>query len=205
MQFLMQQKMLTVTLVVLQLFMQVALVMPTPLWAQVLDTDPPRIDFKPVVEGLKGDSQVFSATVSDDLELADVVLHYRLDGESVYQNRTMTPIGSTGIFTTTVKIDDSVDVIQYYIEATDKAGNRTLQGFAFDPIERQLLESQVPAAQLARLEEPAPGLSTGRKILYGVLGLIVVGALASAASGSGSGTGGSSQTVPVTITVRPLP
>ena len=147
---------------------------------------------------------MFSATVSDDRDVADVLLHYRLDDESVYQNRTMTPIGSTGIFTTTLKIDDTVDTIQYYIEATDKAGNRTLQGFAFDPIERQLVERQVPAAQLSREEEePAQGLSTGRKILYGVLGLVVVGALASAAGGSGSG--GSSATVPVTITVGPLP
>ncbi len=204
MQFFIQRRLLSVTLIVLQLFMQVTLVMPSRSWAQTLDTDPPRIDFKPVVEGLKGDSQVFSATVSDDREVADVLLHYRLDDESIYQNRTMAPIGSTGIFTTTLKIDDTVDVIQYYIEATDKAGNRTLQGFAFDPIERQLVERQVPAAQLAREEEePVQGLSTGRKILYGVLGLVVVGALASAAGGSDSG--GSSATVPVTITVGPLP
>lgn len=203
MQFFIQQRMLTVTLVALQLFMQVMLVMPSSSWAQSLDTDPPTIDFKPVVEGMKGDSQVFSATVSDDREVAAVLLHYRLDDESEYQNRTMTPIGTTGIFTTTVRIDNSVDVIQYYIEATDTAGNRTLQGFAFDPIERQLLGGQVPAAEPAREVEPAPGMSTGRKILYGVLGLIVVGALASAAGGSGGGSG--TPTVPVTINVGPLP
>ncbi len=203
MQFLIQRRLLTVALVVLQMFTQVALVMPSQAWAQTLDTDPPRIDFQPVVEGLKGDSQVFSATVTDDREVASVLLHYRLDNESVYQNRAMSPIASTGIFTTTLKIDDVVDTVQYYIEATDVAGNRTLQGFAFDPIERQLIDHQVPAAQLTREEVPAPGMSTSRKILYGVLGLVVVGALASAAGGSGSD--GSSATVPVTITVRPLP
>ncbi len=133
MQFFIQRRLLTVTLVALQMFMQVALVMPSQSWAQTLDTDPPRIDFKPVVEGLKGDSQVFSATVSDDREVADVLLHYRLDDESVYQNRTMTPIGSTGIFTTTLKIDDTVDAIQYYIEATDKAGNRPCRGLRLTP------------------------------------------------------------------------
>lgn len=192
------------TLVVLQMFMQVTLLMPSQSWAQTLDTDPPRIDFKPVVEGRKGDSQVFSATVSDDREVAGVQLHYRLDDESIYQNRTMNPIGSTGIFTTTLKIDDTVDVIQYYIEATDLAGNRTLQGFAFDPIERQLVERIVPAAQLAMDEkEPAQGLSTGRKIVYGVLGLLVVGALAGAAGGGGSD--GSAPQVDVTIISDPLP
>ena len=203
MQFLIQRRWLTVALVALQMFMQVALVMPSQAWAQTLDTDPPQIDFKPVVEGLKGDSQVFSATVTDDREVASVLLHYRLDSESVYQNRAMSPIASTGIFSTTLKVDDAVETIQYYIEATDRAGNRTLQGFAFDPIERQLVERQVPAAQVTREVEPAQGMSTGRKILYGVLGLVVVGALASAAGGSDSG--GSTQTVPVTITVGPLP
>lgn len=202
MQFLIQRRLLTAALVVLQMFMQVALVIPSQAWAQTQDTDPPRIDFKPVVEGLQGDSQVFSATVTDDQEVASVVLHYRLDSDSVYQNRTMSPIASTGIFSTTLKIDDAVTTIQYYIEATDKAGNRTLQGFAFDPIERQLVERQIPAAQLTREVEPEQGMSTGRKILYGVLGLVVVGALASAAGGSDSG---SSPTVPVTITVGPLP
>lgn len=200
MQFMIRQRMLTSAVVVLQLFM---LVMPSSSWAQTLDTDPPRIDFKPVVEGLKGDSQVFSATVSDDKEVEAVMLHYRLDNESVYQNRTMSPIGSTGIFSTTLKVDKTVEVIQYYIEATDKAGNRTLQGFAFDPIERKLLDRQVPAAQTSNTV-PEPGMSTGRKILYGVLGLVVVGAIASAAGGSDSG-GSSAPDVPVTITVSPLP
>lgn len=204
MQFLIRQRMLTTAVVALQLFMQVMLVMPSSSWAQTLDTDPPRIDFKPVVEGLKGDSQVFSATVSDDREVASVMLHYRLDNESTYQNRTMSPIGSTGIFSTTLKVDSTVEVIQYYIEAMDEAGNRTLQGFAFDPIERQLLDRQVPAAQTATTV-PEPGMSTGRKILYGVLGLVVVGALASAAGGSGDSGGSSNPDVPVTITVRPLP
>ncbi|ASJ72366.1 hypothetical protein [Granulosicoccus antarcticus] len=203
MQFLIRQRMLTSAVVALQLFMQVMLVMPSSSWAQTLDTDPPRIDFKPVVEGLKGDSQVFSATVSDDQEVSAVMLHYRLDNESVYQNRTMSPIGSTGIFSTTLKVDKTVEVIQYYIEATDKAGNRTLQGFAFDPIERKLLDRQVPAAQTTDVV-PEPGMSTGRKILYGVLGLVVVGAIASAAGGSDSG-GSSAPDVPVTITVSPLP
>lgn len=203
MQFFIRRRWVTVILVVLQVFLQVALVTPSHSWAQTPDTDPPRIDFKPVVEGLKGDSQVFSATVSDDREVADVLLHYRLDDESVYQNRSMTPIGSTGIFTTTLKIDDTIDTVQYYIEATDKAGNRTLQGFAFDPIERQLVERQVPANQQASSErESSQGLSTGRKILYGVLGLVVVGALAGAAGSGGSDS--SSPQVDVTIIADPL-
>lgn len=202
MQSAIQRRVLTLTLSILHVIMQVVLVLPRDSWAQELDTDPPVIEFKPVAEGVKGDSQVFTATVTDDRSLESVVLHYRTDGESLYQNREMEALGSTAIFTTTIVTDERTDVIQYYIEATDAAGNRTLQGFAFDPVERTLVERATEVAEAPPQVVPG-GMSTRSKILYGVLGVVVVGALASAAGGGGGG--GESPQVDVTIEVDPLP
>lgn len=203
MQSFFQGRSLTMTLAGLQVLMQVMLVMPTKAWAQDFDSSPPVIDARPVEQGNKGENQVFTATVTDDKGVASVLLHYRLDGESVYQDRRMEPIGTTGIYSTTLPTDKDVDAIQYYIEATDLAENRTLQGFAFDPMERTLVERAVTAVNTPAVEVPAPGMSTRRKILYGVLGVVVVGAIASAGGGSSSG-GGSDSNVDVTITVEPL-
>lgn len=187
----------------LHIFMQVMLVVPANAWAQDIDSSPPVIDSRAVEMGIKGENQVFTATVTDDKGVVSVILHYRLDAESLYQDRRMEPIGTTGIYSTTVATDSTVDAIQYYIEAIDAAENRTLQGFAFDPMERQLSERTVPVAQTPAVEAPEPGLSTGRKILYGVLGLVVVGALASAGGGGGS-SGSTDEPVDVTIVVEPL-
>ncbi len=205
MQSLLQSRFLTMTLAGLQVFLQVMLVMPTKAWSQDLDSSPPVIESRAVEQGFKGETQVFTATVTDDRGVASVFLHYRLDGESVYQDRRMEQLGSTSIYSTSLSTDSDVDAIQYYIEATDLAENRTLQGFAFDPIERQLVDRAVPAADVPAVEAPAPGMSTGRKVLYGVLGLVVVGALASAAGGSSSSGGSSEPGVDVTIVVEQLP
>lgn len=205
MQSFLQGRILTMTLASLQVFMQVMMVMPAKSWAQDLDSSPPVIESRPVEQGIKGENQVFTATVTDDKGVASVFLHYRLNGESVYQDRRMEPLGSTGIYSTTLSTDSDVDAIQYYIEATDLAENRTLQGFAFDPMERELTERATPAAQKPAVEAPSPGMSTKRKILYGVLGLVVVGALASAGGSGGGSGGGSDPNVDVTITVEPLP
>lgn len=203
MQSFLHGRILMMALAGLQVFMQVMLVVPTNAWAQEIDSSPPAIDSRPVETGFKGENQVFTATVTDDKGVESVILHYRLDGESVYQDRRMEPIGTTGIYSTTVSTDASVDAIQYYIEATDLAENRTLQGFAFDPMERQLAERSVAVADTPAVEAPEPGMSTGRKILYGVLGLVVVGALASAGGGGGS-SGAGNESVDVTIVVEPL-
>lgn len=202
MQSLVKGRKLTSPLIVLQIFLQLSLVLPGPALAQVLDTSPPVIDFRAVEEGYKGDSQVFSVTVTDDRAVAAVILHYRLDSESTYQTRRMGVLGTTSIYTTTVSIAESVDSIQYYIEATDVVGNRTLQGFAFDPLQRQLVERQAAVAETSQADSPS-GLSTRTKVLYGILGLVVVGALASAAGGGGSDS--EAPGVDVTIVVEPLP
>ncbi len=199
---------ITSLVAILQLVMSVLWVLPvSSVQAQGIDSEPPIIEFEAVDQGFIEDSQVFTATVSDDTEVQVVTLYYRFNSEELYKNRRMEMLGSSGIYTTTIGTDlapEGTTAIQYYLEALDGASNRTLQGFAFDPIERELIEVPVAVAVAEPAAAPARvGISTGRKILYGVLGVIVVGAIASASS---SGGGGDSQPgVPITINVQELP
>jgi len=200
------RRLLTSLVALLQLSMSILWVWPAAVaHAQDIDSEPPAIVFEAVSQGYFGDSQVFTATVSDDTSVEAVTLYYRFNADSQYENREMKMLGSTDIYTTTIDSDsvpDGATSIQYYMEALDGASNRTLQGFAFDPIERKLIEA--PAAVTRTAVAPVEvRMSTGRKIVYGVLGIVVIGAIASAASG-----GGSSDTppgVPVTVNVQELP
>lgn len=199
------RRVLTHLLALLHLMMSLMWILPaTSAHAQsAADSEPPVIDFEAVSEGYAGDSQVFTATVSDDTNVEVVTLYYRFSEDALYANRIMSPLGSSGIYTTTIETDVApagTTSIQYYMEALDSAGNRTLQGFAFDPIERELVDTPVAVAESASAPVVA-GMSTGRKIVYGVLGLVVVGAIASSAGGGG----GSDPGVPVTINVQELP
>lgn len=200
-------------LICLPISLSCVLLYSTPLAAQSLDTEPPKITFDTVEEARKGDSQVFTVTATDNVGIESLDIFYRTNPERQYTIASMSKVGSTDLYSFTLRasaISGSVDVIQYYIEAKDAEGNRTLQGFSFDPLERVLLER--PAATVADVAQPDTestsligSLSTTQKILYGVLGVVVVGALVSAANSGGDDGGSSSATgVPLTITVAPL-
>lgn len=186
------------------------LVVASPGIAQDDDRVPPVISFEPLAEGRRGDTQVFSARVDDaDGAIERVTFHYRPAGTSAYTTREMTAIPGTDIYT--VSVDDlgpEVEAVQFYFDAVDAAGNRSIEGFAFDPLERLLVGPDVPVqAEVDEGAAPieADGLSTRRKILYGVLGVVAVGAIAAAAGGGSDGGGGDDGgTVPVTIVADPL-
>ncbi len=172
--------------------------------AQTTDSEPPVIDMEIVSEGVRGETQVFSATVTDNLAVTTVVFHYRFDGETDYSSSEMALIPNTNVYTASVEPDgSSPNAIEYYIEARDGGDNRTLQGFSFDPLDRTLV-SQAAIASSSSSE--GISLSTNRKIVYGVLGLLVLGALAASSSGSSGGSsGGPGPSVPTQIVVEPFP
>ena len=194
-----------ILMVFFHLSMAVLSTMPRMGLAQTKDIDPPTIDFEAIAKGITGDKQVFAATVIDDVAVQSVQLFYRFGEDMQYLNRDMTLLGSSGIYTATL---DSVEVpkdtkfIQYYLEAADGAGNRSLQGFAFDPLERELVSAT--AVPVSSPNEPIAtnGLSLNKKILFGAIGILVLGVLASSSGGSG---GASAAGVPVTVVVDQLP
>jgi len=180
--------------------------------AQSLDVDPPTIELELVEEGVRGETQVFSATVTDNDQIASMTLHYRFGADSSYISTPMSVIAGTSIYTASIDTNDTAaGVIQYYMEARDAGDNRTVQGFAFDPFERTLVDEGFNAAAestaVSEPEAPAvvPGMSTQRKVAYGLIGLLVVGGLASAlGGGDSSGGGGQGDRIDVIIeTPRP--
>lgn len=204
----------------MQIFL--ALAVAPPALAQDVDREAPVVTFEPLEQGRRGDTQVFSANVSDTVGVEAVRLFYRLDPDGTYRSVPMNVLAGTSIYSASIEsIDRDVDVIQYYIEARDASGNRTVEGFAFDPLERKLVErvalsdqgAPVGGAIVTDKERIETGMSTGRKVLYGVLGIVAVGALASLASGGGGGDGGGASSGPindqpsqvrVTVIVDPL-
>ena len=117
----------------------------------------------------------------------------------------MSLLGDSGIYTVkleSAELPDQANLIQYYLEATDIVGNRALQGFAFDPLERLLVSESVAAVPPASEPFVSGSLSLTRKVIYGAVGLLLVGVLAAASGGGGSG---SSAGVPVTVVVDQLP
>lgn len=211
MQFSSSRRFFTGCLAALQLFVAVISVAPLSASAQSIDSEPPVVDFQPVDEGVLGESQVFTTTVSDNEGVSSVVLHFRLDSDSAYVAREMQVLSGTDIYTTTIETNDAgedVTSIQYFIEAKDYSGNRSLEGFAFNPVERLLSVRELATnsgnsnTSGESSSMPSTGMSTRQKVLLGLLGVVVVGALASSSS---SGGGGASEPgVDVTIVVDPI-
>ena len=179
---------------VLHLVFSVLVVMPSLSHAQAVDVEPPTIDLEVVNEGVLGETQVFSATVADNNELLSMTLHYRLGTEGSYQSVPMSAIAGTSIYTASVDTANaSSSIIQYYMEARDTGGNRTVQGFAFDPFERTLVEESPAIVADSSTTVPAvvpvtsQPMSNRKKILYGVLGVLIVGGIASSVGGSSGG------------------
>lgn len=212
MQFSSSKRFFSGCLAALQMMVAVVSVAPVSTWAQAVDSEPPVIDYQPVEEGIAGDGQVFTASVSDNQGVRSVILHYRLDAVGPYESRDMQLLSGTDIYTTTIETRDAapgVSAIQYFIEASDNAGNRTHEGFAFVPNERVLLAqpsviAENPGTPASSTSTPAVGMSTQKKILYGVLGVVAVAALASASSSSSGATSSEEPGVDLTVVVDPL-
>jgi len=158
-----------------------------------------------VEEGVRGETQVFSATVTDDNQVLSMTLHYRFGNDSAYEAVPMSVIQGTSIYTASIDTNDTTaSAIQYYMEAKDAGGNRTVQGFAFDPFERLLSDEKAVVADSTAAEPvvvvPPPPRSLARKISYGLIGLLVLAGLASAAGGS-SGGGNTTGTGDVELTI----
>lgn len=202
-----------------QILLSCSLFLSVPAYSQTLDTEPPEIGLDSVSEARKGDSQVFTISATDDSEISDLTVFIRQGTTGEFVSAQMMRIGNTDLFTYTLSAESiapDIDVIQYYFDARDAAGNRTLQGFSFDPLQRNLIDSGVTLAEStppsnSPSNESTPllgSLSTTQKVVYGAVAIVVVGALIAAASGGG-GSGGSGgnpgdEFTPVTIISDPL-
>lgn len=173
--------------------------------SDLIDVEPPLIEHA-ITDAVEASSrQSFVATVVDDAELDNVSLYYRFQDDPAYGVVPMQRVSysSTYIAHIPTNLDDARN-IEYYIQAQDKAGNRTVRGYAFNPLLREINR---PLAAV----EPAPtsastsmfeSIGKRKTALYVVLGVLAVGAIASSVdSGSDPGPSCPNDVCTINITV----
>jgi len=150
----------------------------------------PLIEHEVIPQGSPGVTQEFNASVVDDESLAEVTLFYRFKGDPKFKSVTMEPIASSSVHTASVETSrgDNRD-IEYYIRATDRAGNRVIKGYAFDPLIRKMGQA-APVARSNSTESQASSGKSRRNLIYIGLGVLAVGAIAAAAGNGDSEPGG---------------
>jgi len=172
-----------------------------------IDVQAPVIELVPMAEAEADDVQVFTVQAADNEILKDVILYYRRDGQRPYQQAPMKQIGSSGYYVANIKTNPTdLRGFQYYIQARDENGNRTVEGFAFDPYTRSLIENRSYAAQQVLTPSSAPIVNatetTSRiKWWHLALGVLAAGAIASTV---GSDDGNSRDLAPLTINLSGL-
>ncbi|MBX2881401.1 MAG: hypothetical protein KTR32_15765 [Granulosicoccus sp.] len=152
--------------------------------AQTVDTTPPVIELEELIEGVADLSQVFTVQIAEESTLQDATLYYRRAGEQPYLSAPMEPLGNSGYYSVTIETDpNDLRAIEYYVQARDEAGNRSVSGYAFEPYVRSLRIAD-PITQSTEIDsgpepEPAPpSLLQNRWVQIG-LGILAVGITAS--------------------------
>lgn len=190
-----------------------------------LDREQPVIQHTAGTQGIAGDPQTFSARVTDNRSVAEVVLFARASELQPFSAIRMNAEQGSNDYRATITTDAGQLRVEYYFTATDVAGQKTLSGFPYSPYIRTLLTNENTAGlqqKESALKSPTSKSSSGggKKWLYVVLGVLAVGAIAAASggdSGASTSNGGGLESdpgnntpsttgpgVPVTINV-PLP
>jgi len=178
-----------------------------PAYAQGADTFAPIIELEEMAESVADRTQVFTVQIAEDELLKDATLYYRREGQLPFTPAPMEPLGDTGYFSVSIPTSTTdLRTIEYYVQARDEAGNRTVSGFAFDPYKRMLtasiknksIESSSNTKPLAEPPSVNPPLLKRRWVQI-TLGVLAVGALASLASDNG---GSDSEVVPLTFNLQ---
>lgn len=174
-----------------------------------VDTTPPVIELEELADGVADSTQVFTAQIAEETELQDATLYYRRNGQEPYTAALLRALGNTGLYTVSIETDPTdLRPIEYYIQARDTSGNRTVSGFAFDPYRRNLAPALAIQSRPQAIEEPEDQPETTpianstpfykKRWFQVTLGVIAVGALASSLDGGDEDT----QLVPITINLE---
>jgi len=173
------------------------------------DIRSPVIELEIIAEYSAGDTQEFTATVVEDKLLKDVFLYYRRAGRQPFNRIAMTQVDDSDVYRVSLDTDPTdFRTIEYYIQARDEGGNRTVEGYAFDPYSRVLIASETvtktTVAPVTVSSDTTPTNANGRNIRWWhiVAGVVVVGAVVSlASSDSGESSADDDGNVPLTVNI----
>lgn len=188
--------------------------------AQETDTVAPIIELEELEDGVADRSQVFTVQIAEDVGLRDATLYYRREGQLPFTPAPMQPLGNTGFYSVSIPTDNSdLRTIEYYVQARDLAGNRTVSGYAFDPYRRTLQPFVASLQQSGPLNTSPIGSTTRspagtpepavrqarntspllkRRWVQITLGVLAVGVIASLAKDDGQ----DSRVVPLTFNLE---
>ena len=154
--------------------------------AQTFDDEPPVIEHEVIESAPSADTQSFFATVADDDELNTVRFLYRFEGDTRFRSLDMNQVATSSTYSIELETEpDDGRAIQYYLEARDISGNRTLRGYNFSPLVRLIEVPQLTGDTVA----VAGPTRVNRRPVYYVVGAVVAAALIGAlVSGSGGGS-----------------
>jgi hypothetical protein len=180
------------------------------------DLSAPEVEHHPISKPLSsGAAHRIQATVKDNVGVDAVSLFYRRVGDTQYQRKAMLrETQDSDVFSVTLgRKDLAAPGIEYYIQATDIAGNSVLFGYSFEPIKLSVLSGSGSTADATdtALSEPLNGDGNekkkgGSKWIWIALGALALGAVAAAASGGGGGDSGGGGGDSGTVTVSgPVP
>ncbi len=146
-----------------------------------------------------GSNHKVTVTVTDNIAVQQVMLYYRVIGTQNYKSKLMPNIINTDNYQISIKADEIKSPgIEYYIQATDTAGNTLLHGYSFSPLSVKTVGAGADiAANKSHIPVPSEDESIfSNKWLWIGLGVLVVGAAV-----SGGGGGGDSGAAPTGATL----
>lgn len=170
------------------------------------DVIAPEIKSPPITKKIPpGERTTIHATVTDNIGVKNVTIFYR-DMGAVDFKRTemMRELGAKDEYIATLP-EIMAPGIEYYIQATDNAGNTILHGHTFSPLTLTVLspgespqagqDAMAAAPQEKAAAKPAKGVN---QWVWIGLGVLAVGALAGGGGGGGGGDKPTTGTVTIT-------
>lgn len=196
----------------------------TPILAQnttKTDQHPPTIKHKPFRSALNlGDQVIFRTSIDDNQALGEVHLFYRTIGKKEYTSLKMESVGSKEYLTIIPQRFIFLPGIEYYIQASDTAGNTATQGAPNTPLLIRL--KAPPEARIGTNRKVNPSILSTKKSSFRLstqssttnekydkkkpwykrwwVWSIAIGVVAGVAAASGGGSGGNSPSSPTTGT-----
>ncbi len=167
------------------------------------DVEPPTIVFDQYDAEIEAGIKTFTATVTDNVGVANVTLYYKGATDVAFRPKTMKKSPTDpNIYTTELSLDPVIsNKLEIYIRADDVSGNSIFEGQNFSPLTFTIVPvaagvevSQPVTKPPAPSEEEEEGMGAWVWVL---LGVVVVGL----AAGGGSSGGGEPPVTTGTITV----
>ena len=185
-----------------------------PLWAQDVtlpedaDISAPNIQHEPSQESVgAGESLEIMAIITDDEGVKEATLYYRSVGNVEYFSLKMTPLEGDA-YTAIIPREDVLEPgMEYYVQASDKAGNVVLRGFSFEPlvvtVAPVLPTMEFPPSEDLVLKTEGPPSKPWYKKwwVWTIVGAVAIGGAVAASGGGGGGGDGSTGSATITAPV----